>query len=39
MIAPFWADVDTRPRGEGVESGEIHVDIGPGRRLHLGHLG
>lgn len=29
MIAPFWADVDTRLRGEGVESGEIHVDIDP----------
>lgn len=27
MIAPFWADVDTRLRGEGVESGAIHVDI------------
>ena len=29
MIAPFWADVDTRLRGEGVESGAIHVDIDP----------
>jgi Ca2+-binding RTX toxin-like protein len=31
LIAPFWADVDTRLRGEGVESGEIHVDIDPQR--------
>ena len=29
MIAPFWADVDTRLRGEGVESGQIYVDIDP----------
>lgn len=29
MIAPFWADVDTRLRGEGVESGAIHIDIDP----------
>lgn len=29
MIAPFWADVDTRLRGEGVESGQIWVDIDP----------
>lgn len=27
LIAPFWADVDTRLRGEGVESGQIHVDL------------
>ena len=29
LIAPFWADVDTRLRGEGRESGAIHVDIDP----------
>jgi hypothetical protein len=29
LIAIFWADVDTRLRGEGVESGQIHVDIDP----------
>lgn len=27
LIAVFWADVDTRLRGEGVESGVIHVDL------------
>ena len=29
MIAVFWADIDTRLRGEGVESGLIHVDVDP----------
>jgi serralysin len=29
MIAPFWADVDTRLRGEGIESGQIYIDIDP----------
>lgn len=29
LIAIFWADMDTRLRGEGVESGQIHVDIDP----------
>lgn len=29
LIAVFWADVDTRLRGEGVESGVIHVDLDP----------
>jgi Ca2+-binding RTX toxin-like protein len=29
LIAVFWADVDTRLRGEGVESGLIHVDLDP----------
>ncbi len=33
MVAPFWADVDTRLRGEGRESGEIHVDIDAARRI------
>ncbi len=27
MIAPFWADVDTRLDGEGFESGGIWVDV------------
>lgn len=27
VIAPFWADVDTRIDGEGAESGQIWVDI------------
>jgi Ca2+-binding RTX toxin-like protein len=27
LIAPYWGDVDTRLRGEGVESGQIHVDL------------
>jgi Ca2+-binding RTX toxin-like protein len=27
LIAPLWGDVDTRLRGEGVESGQIHVDL------------
>ena len=27
MIAPFWADVDTRLDGEGTESGGIWVDV------------
>lgn len=27
LIAPWWGDVDTRLRGEGVESGQIHVDL------------
>ncbi|EAQ03085.1 Nidogen, extracellular region [Pseudooceanicola batsensis HTCC2597] len=29
MIAPFWADVDTRIDGEGRESGQIWVDLDP----------
>jgi hypothetical protein len=29
LIAVFWADLDTRLRGEGVESGLVHVDIDP----------
>jgi len=27
MIAPFWADVDTRIDGEGAESGQVWVDL------------
>jgi Ca2+-binding RTX toxin-like protein len=27
LIAPFWADVDTRLNGEGVESGVVWVDM------------
>ena len=27
MIAPFWADVDTRIDGEGLESGQVWVDV------------
>lgn len=27
LIAPWWGDVDTRLRGEGAESGQIHVDL------------
>jgi len=27
MIAPFWADVDTRIDGEGAESGQIWLDL------------
>ncbi|MBN2631599.1 MAG: hypothetical protein JXR75_13795, partial [Rhodobacteraceae bacterium] len=27
MIAIFWADLDTRLRGEGLESGQVHIDI------------
>lgn len=27
VIAPFWADIDTRLDGEGSESGEIWVDL------------
>ncbi|MCB9992441.1 MAG: M10 family metallopeptidase C-terminal domain-containing protein [Hyphomicrobiaceae bacterium] len=27
MIAPFWADVDTRPDGENPESNPIYVDV------------
>ncbi len=27
MIAPFWADIDTRTNGVGPESGNIHVDM------------
>lgn len=34
MIAPFWADVDTRLDGEGAESGPIWVDLDPA----AGHL-
>lgn len=30
MIAPFWADVDTRLDGEGDESGGIWVDVDAG---------
>jgi len=29
MIGVFWGDVDTRLRGEGLESGQIHVDVDP----------
>jgi serralysin len=29
LIAPFWADVDTRLDGEGAESGAIWVDLNP----------
>lgn len=29
VIAPFWADVDTRLDGEGAESGAIWVDLSP----------
>jgi serralysin len=29
LIAPFWADVDTRLDGEGSESGSVWVDIDP----------
>ena len=29
VIGIFWADLDTRLRGEGVESGQVHVDIDP----------
>jgi serralysin len=29
MIGAFWADLDTRLRGEGLESGQIYVDIDP----------
>ncbi len=29
MIAPFWADIDTRLDGEGSESGQIWVDVDP----------
>ncbi len=29
VIGIFWADLDTRLRGEGVESGQIHVDVDP----------
>lgn len=29
LIAAFWSDVDTRLRGEGLESGRIHVDVDP----------
>jgi len=29
MIGIFWADLDTRLRGEGLESGRVHVDIDP----------
>jgi len=31
MIAPFWADVDTRLDGEGFESGGIWVDVDAAR--------
>ena len=34
LIAPFWADVDTRLDGEGAESGAIWVDLdAPGNTL------
>lgn len=29
VIAPFWADIDTRIDGEGAESGQIWVDLDP----------
>lgn len=29
IIGIFWADLDTRLRGEGLESGQVHVDIDP----------
>jgi serralysin len=31
LVAIFWADVDTRLRGEGRESGVIHIDVDPVR--------
>lgn len=31
QISVFWADVDTRLRGEGQESGQLYVDIDPMR--------
>ncbi|MCX7568024.1 hypothetical protein OS189_16905 [Sulfitobacter sp. F26169L] len=31
MIAPFWADIDTRLDGEGFESGGIWVDVDAAR--------
>lgn len=30
LIAVFWADIDTRLRGEGTESGAIYVDLDKG---------
>ena len=29
LIAPFWADVDTRIDGEGAESGQVWIDLDP----------